>query len=187
MVTVEQWASGDEAFASLAQPIRRTCLGRRSSDACERRSGQFARRTATQNCSSVDILSLREVLGTVESLYGSVSLLHLQRNKATTEVAKYLDEIGWTFANDYEYGHQLMVWREEQRAIAELMRAGAGDEHVIGFATFADRFQSTFAAWFAGLDRDIHEDGVENNRRLERLQELTGQLMSLLEERRIHS
>jgi hypothetical protein len=125
--------------------------------------------------------------GTVESLYGSVSLLHLQRNKATADVAKYLDKIGWIFANDYEYGHQLMVWREEQRAIAELMKADAGDQHVIGFATFVERFPSTFATWFASLKRDLQNDGIEENQRLADLQVLAGELTAVLEERRTQS
>jgi len=124
---------------------------------------------------------------TVESLYGSVSLLHLQRNTATAQVAKYLDDVGWIFSNDSEYGHQMMVWREEQRAIAELMRVEDGGRHVIGFATFVERFPSTFATWFAGLKRDLHEHGIEENQRLAALQRATGELIGELEHRRRES
>lgn len=55
----------------------------------------------------------------VESLYDRVALLHFRQEEATRSVADTLREIGRTLASDKYDGGRLMVWREEQRAIAE--------------------------------------------------------------------
>lgn len=116
--------------------------------------------------------------GTVEALYGTVDLLQFERSDSTGRVSQLLAEIGRTFATD-EYGNGFMVWREEQRAIAELMQRGAEGQRVIGVATFAERYDS-FAPWFRSWDQGLRAAGAADHPRLaalqQRLQELVGHL-----------
>lgn len=121
--------------------------------------------------------------GTVESLYGTVNLLAFEQNPATREVAALLASVGRGFATDRPElgGRTLMVWREEQRAIAELMQRGASqDQPVIGFATFVDRFDRELAPWFAELDKGLRTKGIEASPRLAVVQTQLGKLIAQL-------
>lgn len=126
--------------------------------------------------------------GTVDSLYGSVDLLQFERNAATKDVAGLLDRIGTTFAGDgYDVGGRtLMVWREEQRAVAELMQRDAvRGRAVIGVASFVERYDRDFAVWFKGWDDGLRTSGIESSARLARLQELSAELMDRLQAERV--
>ena len=81
----------------------------------------------------------------VETLYDKVALLQFREDAATRPVADTLRDIGRTFATDSYDGGRFMVWREEQRAIAEKMRADATPSGCIGYASFAERYRDTFA------------------------------------------
>jgi hypothetical protein len=91
-------------------------------------------------------------------------------------------EIGTTFADD-AYGQEFMVWREEQRAIGELVldsTTGEGPRSLMGFASFVRRYEQDFAAWFAPLSADLHAENVERNARLAKLQSSLGDLVEEL-------
>jgi hypothetical protein len=121
---------------------------------------------------------------TVASLYGTVNLLRFEQNTATAHIAEILDETEGVFARDGDDygGAALMVWREEQRAIAELMQRYAPEGRtVIGFATFVQRYDDDFAPWFQGWERDLTSPGVESSPRLQVLQTLTSRLIVELE------
>jgi hypothetical protein len=120
--------------------------------------------------------------GTVDSLYGTVNLLQFNRNPATKDVADLLDLIGSAFASDKpDYGGgTLMVWREEQRAIAELMQRDTGGKTVIGFATFVRLYPSEFAPWFSAFERDLRLEGIEASPRLKALQTRVDRLVAEL-------
>jgi hypothetical protein len=121
--------------------------------------------------------------GTVERLYGTVSLLALESNSSTKHIANLLTTVGSRFADDSAQsgGQLLMIWREEQRAIAELMQRDApADKPVIGFATFTERYEQDFARWFVDFEAALHSDGVARSPRLELLQEDLSRLVAEL-------
>ena len=75
-----------------------------------------------------------------------------------------------------------MVWREEQRAIGELVHRsddGRELEHCVGFATFTANATGRDADWFANIVRDLEWDGAAGSERLATLQ---GRLARLVEE-----
>ncbi|WP_160007273.1 hypothetical protein [Nocardioides sp. AX2bis] len=115
----------------------------------------------------------------VESLYDRVVLLQFRDDEATRPVAALLREIGRTLASD-KYGQSFMVWREEQRAVAELMRVNGAPGSWIGFATFVDRYEETFSRWLDPLQADLESTAVVKSQRLlmaqRQLAELSRQL-----------
>jgi hypothetical protein len=119
---------------------------------------------------------------TVEALYGQVSLIRFETEDETKAVGQLLREIGQTFADD-ELGHDLMVWREEQRAVAELM--SSVDEHgqaaVIGFASFVQRYPDQLETWFGQLASGLARPEVKDSQRLARLQAMFEQLSDQLQ------
>jgi hypothetical protein len=96
--------------------------------------------------------------GVVEALYRDVSELKFENDTSTKAVSDLLTKIGKAFASDSS-GRELMMWREEQRAVGELMHAPAGAPgalvRVIGFSTFAECYDAVFARWFEVFARDV--------------------------------
>ncbi|MCH6470675.1 hypothetical protein [Sinomonas terrae] len=118
----------------------------------------------------------------VESLYDSVSELRFATEEETKKVASLLKEISRTFANDAYGSPQFMVWREEQRGIADLMRdrSVSGAEGVMGFARFMDGYDTTMVPWFEELEQDLQADDASAGHKLEDLQTLFDKLTSQL-------
>lgn len=104
----------------------------------------------------------------VEMLDDRVALLKFREHKATRLVADMLREIGRTFATDDYVG--FMVWREEQRAIGEEMRTENTTLGCIGYATFVDRYDETFARWFSAFEQDLNATAAKESRRFAVLQ-----------------
>jgi hypothetical protein len=125
----------------------------------------------------------------LEDLYGTTDLLAFERNEDTKPVTNLVMEIGQTFAKDSHRmgGQRLMMWREEQRAIGELMIltnvAGAAHRYV-NYATFVQRYDETFAPWFSGFLDDLVGDNSEQSPRLARIHQLLIELVAALEEGR---
>jgi len=119
----------------------------------------------------------------IDGLYRAVNILRFNTESETKRVAGLLDEIGRTFASDAIDGSRLMVWREEQRAIAELMRPkeSADGLAVIGFAAFFEDYPTRLAPWFSDLAVEFQLDGVEDTERLKKLHDLLDQLVKQLE------
>lgn len=119
----------------------------------------------------------------VESLYESVSELRFASEEDTRKVAALLAGIGSTFASDTYGSPQFMVWREEQRGIADLMRekTRAGEGGVIGFASFMGTYETKMVAWFSELERDLQAENASTSRKLEDLQGLFDELITQLE------
>ena len=90
-----------------------------------------------------------------EIVYGFADRLRFETDEATKAVVKALEDIGWTLAAD-EFDRvdpddfttsRWMLWREEQRAIGELMRQDGDEVGCISFATFASIYEERFARW----------------------------------------
>ncbi len=115
-------------------------------------------------------------------LYEEVNLLRFERESETRAVAEALGRVGSLFASDTLDSGRLMVWREEQRAIAELMLARQ-PTRVIGFATFTQRYDADFAQWFLSFDTHLRAI-VTGSKRLELLQVALAHLAQLLDTER---
>jgi hypothetical protein len=117
----------------------------------------------------------------VQRLYDNVTLHRLLQEDELRPLCDILNEIAHTFASDRYDGRRFMVWRDEQRAIAEEMRTDETPEGCIGFATFAARYDDTFAHWFASFDQDLDEEAAVKSRRLKILQHNLAMLVHQLD------
>jgi hypothetical protein len=100
----------------------------------------------------------------VEDLYDRVALLRFREDESTRLVASTLRDIGRVFASDRHDEGRVMVWREEQRAIAELMRSQDAQVTSLGYATFVERFDSVFARWFSTFADDLDSAAGQSRR-----------------------
>jgi hypothetical protein len=72
-----------------------------------------------------------------------------------------------------------MLWREEQRAIGELMRQTDDEFRCIGFSSFADNYKDRFSRWFDTFASQLQNKSASNAYRLGELQRvLDGLLVS---------
>jgi hypothetical protein len=124
----------------------------------------------------------------VDQLAQSVYQVRLDTEEETKGVAELLTEISSTFSGDDVHlgGRSLMVWREEQRGIAELMRSDETSEALvtIGFATFVDIYDARLSSWFAELESGLRAPGLAQHGRLAELQRLLATLIGVLQQGR---
>jgi hypothetical protein len=136
------------------------------------------------------VYRLARYFGTLEILYERVNYLKFERDEDTRAVGAALADIGRTFATDeYDragpfYTSRLMVWREEQRAMGEVVRREGADvrDHCVGFATFAGNAIGPDAQWFTTFTSDLQAEGVANSERLQVLQRKLASLVRLLDD-----
>jgi len=101
-----------------------------------------------------------QFFGWTEILYGSFDRLRFERDNSTKAVADVLRNIGRTLAVDRldkadpsdSMTTQLMIWREEQRAIGEIMRAGDDPPGCMSFDSFAGEYDLA-SRYGSGLSR----------------------------------
>lgn len=124
-----------------------------------------------------------------EALRAGLGFARLDDQTASA-IADLLSHIGRTFATDKldwidSESPRFMFWREEQRAIGELMLDRAD---VVGYATFATRYDERFALWFAAFEADLSTAGAaEGSKRLERLRRLLAELVMRLDTDGVYS
>ena len=118
---------------------------------------------------------------TVEALYDRVVLLQFLADEATRPVAGTRRDVGRTFASDEYDSGRFMMWREEQRAIAELMRSEDTDRGCIGYATFVERYDDTFSRWFGSFKQDLEPSAARSSERFDALQYKLAVLASQLD------
>lgn len=88
---------------------------------------------------------------------------------------------------------RLMLWREEQSAIADSMRKRGPTPECIGFSAFANDYKDRYAKWFQRFERDLEsifspppeEEAADSERPVEgadseRLAEVTALLVELI-------
>ena len=121
--------------------------------------------------------------GVVEALYRDVSELRFENDTSTKAVSDLLTKIGKAFASDSP-NRKLMMWREEQRAVGELMHAPTGAPgalvRVIGFSTFSEHYDADFARWFEAFARDVQGIKSPDTLQASRLAEIQGSLRALM-------
>lgn len=134
-----------------------------------------------------------------EIIYGGSGHLRFAANKSTRTVSDTLSRITSTLADDrYDRTDprdfttsQLMIWREEQRAIGELMRQRGSVPGCVGYSSFANNYQDRYSKWFAGFEPQLkymfatRSGGKDRgSERIDQLQGLMAQLLVELDTRR---
>ena len=134
-----------------------------------------------------------QFFGWIEILYGSFDRLRFESDKSTKAVADVLRNIGRTFAvdrldradpSDFTTT-QLMIWREEQRAIGEVMRAGDDPPRCMSFDSFVKEYDSRFAIWFGTFASQLDPASTPCSDRLAELQRLLASLIRELDVDRV--
>jgi hypothetical protein len=74
-----------------------------------------------------------------------------------------------------------MLWREEQRAIGEMMRQDGDAPGCISFASFATTYEDRFSPWFAKFAADLKEPSSPTSDRLSKLHRVTVRLVRELD------
>lgn len=130
-----------------------------------------------------------------EFLYSRTNLLHFESDPNTRKVVEDLGRLARTFASDSSEGLNLIFWREEQRAVAELMvklDRTAPLPTVMGFATFRKRYREDLrretpedlALWLGRFAQDLQVPAIAQNHRLKELEENLDVLVKTLEKGR---
>lgn len=126
-------------------------------------------------------------------LYSRVNLLLFENEAETRHVGKLVGAISGIFADDRYPEHlHLIFWREEQRAVAELMvGSNWGDSvpEITEFASFSRRYKEDedrarrhdFARWLADFAAGLQSPEVRKSKRLKDLQEKLEELVVELE------
>ena len=104
-----------------------------------------------------------------EGLNDRADIGKLLADKSTHAVASTLKKIGQILADDQIDGGRLMIWREEQRAIAERVRDDRTLTGCVGYATFVENYDDQLAKWFGWFDRDL--ESAASSERFRRVQE----------------
>jgi hypothetical protein len=103
--------------------------------------------------------------------------LRVNPGRAFGQVSALLDQIGGAFASDRHADSELMLWREEQSAIADLMSRGEPVPDCIGFQSFVDDFDEHYAHWFRNFGNALSPE----SERLANVQALLAELVVQLD------
>ena len=134
-----------------------------------------------------------QYLGWIEIIYGYSHRLQFEADDLTRKVTRTLGEIARILAsdkfdrvdaNDFT-STSFLLWREEQRAIGELMRKSGHEPGCIGFASFSAAYESRFSRWFATFESDLRRPSAPQSDRLRELQRVVARLACELDVDRV--
>ncbi len=129
------------------------------------------------------LFRLAQYFGWTEILRRDIQFLSFPTDEETTRVAELQEEIAQCFRSD-DYGTELMIWSDEQRAIGELMIV---EEHgkvlSMGYAAFRQDCDGTFAPLRNRLHTELHTEAAQE--RMRDLQHGLCDLVETLDKRRV--
>jgi hypothetical protein len=129
------------------------------------------------------LFRLAQYFGWTEILRRDIQFLSFPEDDETRRVAELQSEISKGFLSD-SYGPALMIWSDEQRALGERMIV---EEHgkvlCMGYATFREKCDDTFASWRERLQHELPEESAQA--RLSDVQHLLCELVETLDANRI--
>lgn len=115
--------------------------------------------------------------------------MRFDNDEATRAVGKAIGDVAWTLAaDDFDRSYpedfttsRLMLWREEQRAIGEMMQRGGAEPGCISFATFATSYEERFSRWFRQFAADLEGPTSATSDRLANLHRVIVRLLQELD------
>ena len=129
------------------------------------------------------LFRLAQYFGWTEILRRDIQFLSFPEAEHTRRVAKLQSDVAKAFLRD-DYGHAMMIWADEQRAIGELMIVEEHDKIMsMGFAAFSDQCDGAFKPWLDRLRAELPEQ--EAQVRLRDAQHLLCELVETLDSNRV--
>jgi hypothetical protein len=129
------------------------------------------------------LFRMAQYFGWTEILRRDIQFLSFPEADDTRRVAHLQSEIAKRFLTD-DYGPELMIWSDEQRAIGERMIV---EEHgkvlCMGYARFREECDGDFAPWCARLHDEVTHGAAAD--RLRAVQNLLCDLVETLDENRV--
>jgi len=136
------------------------------------------------------VFVVAQYLAWAEALRRGVQFLDLGDLKRNQDLASRLEAIRHAFATDRNMGPAFRIFRVDQRAIGELMLentteldAAGAQWQCTGYASFCSRLANdeAFASWFARLENDVLQPGMDIGPASPRLVRLQHSLIDLLD------
>ena len=129
------------------------------------------------------LFRLAQYFGWTEILRRDIQFLSFPEAEETRRVAKLQSDVAKAFLTD-DYGHAMMIWADEQRAIGELMIVDEHDRIMsMGYAAFSGRCDGVFKPWLDRLRNELAEPDAQA--RLRDAQHLLCSLVETLDADRI--
>ena len=129
------------------------------------------------------LFRLAQYFGWTEILRRDIQFLSFPEADDTRRVANLQSEVARTFTSD-GYGHAMMIWGDEQRALGELMIVEEHDKVLsMGYAAFSASCDDVFASWLARLQGELPD--VAARERLSDVQHLLCELVETLDVNRV--
>jgi hypothetical protein len=129
------------------------------------------------------LFRLAQYFGWTEILRRDIQFLSFPEDEETRRVAHLQSEISKRFLTN-EYGPELMIWGDEQRAIGELMIVEEyGNVLCMGYAKFQAHCENEFATLHERLRTELQAGRAQE--RLREVQHLLCELVETLDSRRL--
>jgi hypothetical protein len=133
--------------------------------------------TRAEDARRTTLFRLAQYFGWTEILRRNIQFLSFPEAFETQRVATLQSEIARCFLSHSQHGEALMIWSDEQRAIGEQMIVEEhGEVLCMGYATFRDACESTFAPWCERLRAELDDERAQA-----RLREVQNKLCELVE------
>jgi hypothetical protein len=145
--------------------------------------GKFGAGERAEDALRTTLFRLAQYFGWTELLRRDIQFLSFPEDDDTRRVAQLQSEIARCFLRN-DYGPALMIWGDEQRGLGELMIVEQhGKVLCMGYASFRERCDDTFAPWLARLRNELAEESAQT--RLRGAQHLLCELVETLDARRV--
>jgi hypothetical protein len=129
------------------------------------------------------LFRLAQYFGWTEILRRDIQFLSFPEDDDTRRVAQLQSEVAKAFLDD-GYGEALMIWKDEQRALGELMIVEEhGNVLCMGYAAFSERCAKLFSPWLERLRTELGDETAAP--RLRDVQHLLCDLVETLDARRV--
>jgi hypothetical protein len=133
------------------------------------------------------LFKFAQYFGWREILRQEIHFMRFTEDAETRAVGVLLTELEETFNRD-DYAREFMLWRDEQRALGELMIVqDAVPRTCLGHWNFFELYNTNpyISRWFARLERHLRDGTASNDRRLALVQSALRRLVIQLDPREL--
>jgi hypothetical protein len=142
--------------------------------------GEGARRETAYRTT---LFRLAQYFGWSEILRRDTQFLSFPEAEETRRVASLQAEVAKAFLSD-AYGHAMMIWADEQRALGEVMITDAHGKIIpMGFAAFEHECDGVLQPWLERVRSEVMQP--EARQRLRTVQHLLCELVETLDDHRL--